>query len=420
MIRRKSNFTILALGGRAWGRAILAVEIAEELVQQGNRAHIITDFTASPLFGKRGVTYEIVPRRMGPDLTLWFRERIGAIHTDALVLCDYESVALFLSTLGSSVANLTTLNVPVLGLDTWISKETGNVIDVFGDTKISLEEWHPLIERLAPVPLARLAYSPGFCRGFTDTPRSLSTDRTLCREAFGMDRNAAVILMATAPWQHAPFPHRWAQFCQTLVPDIIAGYLAQIPGVLLVHVGPASLPFERNLGSRYAHLGTLDRARFLGLLSSSDIFLSFTPASMTQGAALSLGVPVLSVQHSGNVLWKEIYSREELSKAYPSLPLTEYDSAQLYPFSVWPLGYSAFLAPLLGRNELTESVAVVDVMKGCDFRTSVRELAFEGATRDRALARQNKYAERVRLLPSPGIAITSWVDTQMQSSSLMG
>jgi hypothetical protein len=81
-------------------------------------------------------------------------------------------------------------------------------------------------------------------------------------------------------------------------------------------------------------------------------------------------------------------------------------SQRLYPFSVWPLGYRAFLEPVLKGNPILDAMDQVEITDVLNMTEILHALTIGGPQRQNHLERQSQYLDAVVQLPTLGQLVT--------------
>jgi hypothetical protein len=254
--------------------------------------------------------------------------------------------------------------------------------------------------RLLPVPTSGPRDGAG---AYDALPRLSAIGRRAARRALGLAARERAILMATA-WFQEPELHgfeplaRWAR----ALPELIAGHLAQLPkNTRVFHVGPRAWPaLRRRLADGYHHVA---QGRFdTRLLRAADTFLSFNLTASTVGSAIAARLPVMMGTCS------RLLSPDGTT-ATPRMRRWLAKYAPLHPFHVWPCGFHGFLAPLLDNNPYTGTFASVEVIDDAAFVETLNRMLDDSAFADGLRDRQERYASRVRRLPSAADLVERWL-----------
>jgi hypothetical protein len=392
-----SYILILALGGRAWGRALFAAQIAQELETASKQIKILTDFKDLTIFSSDSV--EVIDERCGREFRAILSEMARLSQWSAVVLCDYYSVLRYLKDRNCKLELLAEFRVPVIAVDTWDSAETGESIDIFGNEVLNLDPWLPWIKHLIPVPMARIGDDVARCQAIPQTVGSINEGRK--------GEEAPCFLLTTASWQHALYSNSDARFCQQVVPALIKHCISHVSRAVLAHVGPVPF-YGDDLKGRYLWLGTLERKEFAEWLQRADVLLSLTAAASTQWLAIATSKPVVLVRNSRFASLDEISFNVVDSNLSQHIKTWRPQGARCYPFSVWPLGYAKFLSPLLNKNELREAVVEVEIFDMVKTVQTLREIALDTEKRRALAERQRVYRDRVYMLQTVANVISSY------------
>lgn len=402
MSGRKHLF--VALSRKGWGETSLGLEAARQVRDRGDNVAFVAHSGSVPALSGSGFDVEEVPDHALPFIPLLLEELVASEHAASVVLCDFLTTNYTLTRAGVDPMRLLDLDVPCIVMDTWQYALTGSTVDVYGADRWDIGTWIERVDRrLVPVPIGQ-PDAPGAYRSLPAAAPIAKSVRRHIRMNLGLADAHRAVLLCTAGWQHET-PGADGQTIGRAVPELLWTYLATLdPSVRLVHVGPVALPLA-DAGERYLWMPSMQPEHFIRLLNSVDLVLSVNLSATTIGAALAAGVPVLVVRNS-----RAIQTADAMNGDFTPRVRTWLSGAlPLYPFAVWPLGFSRFLAPLLERNPYMSAVETVDLLDDDRFAEAGRALLFDAGRRQDALARQADYVSAVRALPSAADRIASYL-----------
>lgn len=220
------------------------------------------------------------------------------------------------------------------------------------------------------------------------------------------------MLFSTAQWQYLRAGSDSAKRLAKALPTLLANYvLLAGPNVHLVHVGPERYPLASVLEERYHWVAPLPEEQYNILVASVDLLVTANVAATTIARAMVAEVPVVVLENSmrGETL-------EEVEGA-TKRPLAEVVRTwlagvlPLFPFSMWPVGYRQFLAPLLEANSYCHAIERVELLDVDRVVSAIQGLTDErGTERSDHLHRQAAFLAAVRALPSPAETIHGLLD----------
>jgi hypothetical protein len=391
---------LLVDSSRSFGRATVGAELGRTLVEQGDRVHVLACIDDDRVFTSAGLTIEPLPNLPGLLLSLFLDDLVGRFRLASIVLCDCHSVLQLLSRRGLDATVLTRYGIPVIGVDTWISGQSGSTIDLFAESTFYLPPWPNDVKPLRTVPIARLTEGDELCQMLPRGTRLPTAQRAAVRNAHG--RSGPTVMLATAPWQHALFDDSDCTLVQRIVPEQIARCVAAVPGLRLDHIGPRALPVEGILGLRYRWLGTLGPDAFGSAVASADIVITLSPVAATVAQALAAGVPVIWIRNS-SLQWVS-----DLDSSLCQNVERATGRKRIYPFSIWPLGYHAFLEPVLKGNSILDALVPVEIADTPHLTETLAALTVDGSERHTTIEKQSHYLNMVLKLPTPGELIARW------------
>jgi hypothetical protein len=412
---RSRQHLLVAIHDRSWGRAEMAVRVAQELRVAGDRPRVLLHNSMVPLMQDTGFEIQRVDDHMGGLVRLALDSLVRQVQPDSLIFFDYFNTCNYLLGLGIEDASFL-LEYPctIASLDTWDTTLTGIRFDLFGrsegrlalgDVEAQGEEFDRIVHRLIPVPITPIDDRPGkFACLPALSPRPLSgaePARGGWARRLGIPDSHKTVLFCSSAWQQLRGDHESGRRIVRLLSRLMGAYLDRLgPTVHLVHVGPQSYPLQSVLGHRYHWQSPLGRAAFQELVARSDLLLSANVSATTIGWAIQMGVPVVVLENS-----RMLRSMDEVESVADG-PLSEAAHALLrealpvYPFRLWPLGYYAFLQPLLVDNAYCQTFETVEVVNEPGVVSTCAALLFDPAARAAQARRQCRYIEQVKTLPS--------------------
>lgn len=397
---------VVALG-RSWGRVRIAHDIATALCANGERVTLLFNQALAGKLTGTGVRLQPVRDDMGPLLRPYLDSVIAQARPETIVLCDYSSNATVLGQNGVEPTRLLRDDVRVCALDIWDIDVTGVEADVFDGRQPAsgAPTWADALrrtERLRPVPILwpRGQGSGHFCY-LPEPGRPAMADRRDARQRLGIGSREKVVLFCTAKWQHRTYPSAAGERMAAALPRLLADDLGRAGNdVHLVHVGPASLGLESQLGARYHWVAPVSIAAFEALLASADLLISANVSASTVAGAMQVDVPVLILQ---NAIGADSVDEAEAAFGRPLSPRRRdwlASSLPFYPFALWPIGFHRFLSPVLRGNPYMEAVTVAELLDDAGVESALSRLLRDPGGRADQLQRQAAYLRRVRSLPS--------------------
>jgi hypothetical protein len=205
------------------------------------------------------------------------------------------------------------------------------------------------------------------------------------------------MMLAVAPWQQLP-EERYLSSIGTHVlrgvPRLLAHYLEQLPEtthfLFVGHVPPelAGLPAERTHA-----LPPCSPARFTTLLGSSDLVLGLNIGSTTLGRALMSDITAVTLTNGFAV--PDAAAIQDVEDRLGGLTGTVRDwltdMLPLHRLRMWPLGFHAFLDPILTANPYTDAIVDLELLDEVAVVRSLEQALYDSATRDRLAAARADY-----------------------------
>jgi hypothetical protein len=395
-------FLFLILGKRTWGEALLGLQIARELSDEGAQAAFLATESVMPLLKDAPFEREECGVREGWNLKYQIARFLSRPGSWSIVLCDYHTTSSYFLDEGLDPDVLLKLAIPIVALDTWDFRETGYEIDLYGGAKKTVPRWlDALPYRLVPVPIARLRQQGGAYANLPPAVRIAPSARSEIRKNLGLRDGDRLILWSTSSWQHEPFPSQEAHRIGKQGPRCVGAYVAALgKSVHLVHVGPRELPIQDLLQDRYHHLPQLARAEFDLILGSADLLLSLNFSATTVTRAIRSGIPTITVMNSLSGESPEELVRKTFGSCSEGLMGWLHDARPLFPFLLWPFGWHQFLLPLLDKNDYVSATRIVELLNEKAVMDALHDLLYSDVEIDRHRSRQLDYVNRVAQLPS--------------------
>lgn len=401
----------LALSRSGWGETAFGIHLAKELHRRGDRCVFFANPSAAPLFTHLPFVYEEVTDHLGGLIKPFVESYLEENTVGSIILTDFNTSNGVLREMGVDARFLLDYDVPLVAVDTWSSTESGYTIDVFLNKRKGIGEWIKDVPfRLLPVPIIRPQELAGACRFLPNATLPTRNIRAHFRESLGLVERDRAILLCTAGWQHASYNDPNGERVARAVPELFMSYVNSLGrNVHLVHVGPTRLGDNGALDGRYHWLPAVPTKHFDLLLGSMDLMVSFNISAATIGKAITSKIPVIVLQNSfeGSSTDQVV---AELS-APPSETVLQWirDVVPLYPFRLWPLGFSTFLGPVLANNDYMTAVEVNEWLEEDKFLARCSSLLHSPTEREAVQNCQAKYVSQVSRLPAPSEVLTTYL-----------
>lgn len=397
----KHKHLILSLGRKGFGEAALGLRLAAELRQSGDEVFFLAHESNKKLLA--GFPHQTIGTAASPLLQLYVQGQLAASKISSIILADYYITTLFFALTGLEPEILTASGLPIFAIDTWDSTKTPAEIDVLISDTRHLTKWPGILKSIYPVPFLHPDHTDG---SYASLPETISVPRKIrrhIRHTLGLSDTSRGILFCTAEWQHPKYESEGdvARRFAALLPALVADYVLRVgKDVHLVHVGPCSYNLNQVLNGRYHWLPPLPPYEFDPLLGSMDLLLSANVSATTIVKAIVSRVPVLVLQSSIAAANRQEAEAAMVRPATPRLAAWLDQSTPIFPFSMWPLGYYRFLAPILKDNPYMASIDVAELLDEQQVEASIASLLFDQCARDSQRHRQVAYLEQLRQLPT--------------------
>jgi hypothetical protein len=401
----------LALSRSGWGETAFGIHLAKELHRLGDRCVFFANPSAAPLFAGLPFVYEEVTDQLGGLIKLFLESYLEQNRVGSIVLADFNTSHGVLRQMGLDARFLLKYDVPVVAVDTWSSTESGCAIDVFVNKRKEIGDWIKEVPfRLLPVPIVRPRGLKGACRFLPQPTMPARNIRSHLRGNLGLGEKDRAILLCTAGWQHATYNDPHGERIARAVPELLMCYVKSLGAdVHLVHIGPTNLGQQGVLNGRYHWLPSVPVAHFDLLLGSMDLMVSLNVSAATIGKAITSKVPVIVLQNSLKGESADEVLAQLLTRPSEIVLNWIREAVPLYPFRLWPLGFSQFLDPVLERNDYLTAVEVIECLDEQRFLERCGCLLHSPAEREAVQNRQANYVDQVSRLPAPSEVLSTYL-----------
>ncbi len=239
----------LAMTPFGFGEAVMALRLARELAERGDRILFLGPSALRVLMRDAPVRFGAIDKAW-PDVARALTSVLAEQRCASVVLVDAAQVFLSLFGFGKEAGFLERITVPVVALDMWNLPDTELVWDT--ETRAwPIPAAAAALPRLLPVPLVRPDAGPGVMNAL---PAIVPGRRAVLRARANLGERDRLIVMTSASWQApAAQVHPYNVHIVRVIPPLIFRYLARLGGaVRVVHVGPAPYAGAETF-TRYHH-----------------------------------------------------------------------------------------------------------------------------------------------------------------------
>lgn len=401
-----STHLFLTLSTKGYGETLLGVHVARSLRSRGDDVVFVTHGSSASLLASSAFAFESVADHAGALLPLYVAQMVEEHRPATIVLSDFFTTDLWFAHHDVDRSFLHGFGLPIAAIDTWDIKRSGTAIDIYWRKTRQFEDWTgELALLLRPAPIAA---ATGDANVYSFLPAECLADRATrahVRAELGLPATARLALFCTAAWQQTQYACPHAQRFAAALPQLLAGYFDDLGNdVHLLHVGPRSYEFTGR--PWYHYRDQLDPTDFARVVASADLLLTANISSTTIGKAMVSDVPVVAVINSFEC---------ETPAAGAALPFPVHQATQswlaanapIYRYSMWPVGYHAFLEPILSDNPYRDAITTAELLDRPGVVGTIDALVRPGNARTGALERQRAYVSAVRALPNPADLLTA-------------
>ncbi|WP_412538074.1 DUF6365 family protein [Longispora sp. K20-0274] len=390
----------------AYGELAIAIEFARGMAGTEFRPLFLIPPSHRKLIAHEGLDHQVLVPGSGKINRILLHE-IQHLHAPAMVvLADFLNFDFCDRHYGLRRADLDIFECPLGTFDDFAWGRPGAWLDTYGfqakyEADITLEG---LSFRLRPCPLNNpLDETAGpdvhpysLLDSVEDVP---TTEREAVRRELGVRGDRPVVLVAGASWQrlHGAYPRvtPFVEACHAMLERLLTRLLEHAD---VVAVGPR-LVFTDSDPDGFHHLGPVEPERFGRLTQAVDLHLGNNIVSVSLHRLALGGIPSVVLmnslhKHDGRAHWE-----------LPDPPaLTEYaqrvvtDTAELYPYRMFPVGWFHFLRSLLDGNPFADMVSQVEMFDEETALATVVPLLSAGPERDRLAESRQTYLTALRKL----------------------
>jgi len=388
---------LVALSAKGYGETILGVHLANQLVESGDEVVFFVHETGANAVAGTPFTAEVVCDAAIPLLGFLLDRFIRDHKPDTIVLSDYFTCVLGFQRANLDFSFLKVYGIPILAIDTWEGQDNNRPVDVFVKSRRTMPDWWDQVDiPVTPVPIGKQGEEGVFFSALPEPFLPTRKVRRHVRRDLGIGPDDRAILFCTSQWQHAKFASKHANRIARNLPQLIAHYVRVLgPRVRLVHVGPSR--FNIDLPRQYVWLPPLRPEEFEVLLASMDLVLTANVSATTVARAIASGVPVLSLVNS-----IRITNGTDVEKLLPELSKWVRNwvanTAPIYPFYLWPLGYYSFLHPVLDKNDYMTALPTMECLEEQSVLEALEGRLFDAETRVACIEKQERYLATVQAM----------------------
>jgi hypothetical protein len=389
-----------ALSTAGYGETVIGTSLADQLRPLGVESRFVISAISEPVLKRSGIPFTVIDPKMGKLARLLIDEEVASFRPDAIVLADYFTFSgVFQNRFRLEPWFIEEYQLPILPIDIWEWEKTAFAIDMFDEDRQVDKRILEMDVHLRPVPLAHPT-AEGRAVPFRLWEGSERVSRRTRGHLFttlGLGAEDRLVMLPVAAWQQLP-EERYDSTIGTQVirgvPALLAHYLRQLPEnthFLLVGNTPpelAALPEDRT------HvLPPCSPARFSTLLGSSDLVLSLNIGATTVARAVTSDIPAVTLTNSFDVQDAEAAAQAEAHLGGLTDHVRDWLAGMvpLHRMRMWPLGFHAFLDPILTANPYTDAIADVELLDEKAVVGTIERALYDRETRDRYAAARADY-----------------------------
>lgn len=396
-----STHLFIALSTKGFGETILGVQVAHALEQRGHDAVFLIHESSRKVLEAMPFDFMTIAEPAGPLLPVFVADMVDRHQPASIILSDFFTTDLWFAHHGVDREFLAKQGLPLIAIDTWSIATTGPEIDIYWRRTRHFEDWtHELDLLIQPAPLGWAGKGSNVYSCMPEAVETTTAVRARLRDRLELHPDDKIVLLCTAAWQQTRYTCPHAQRLSATLPQLLGRYLEPLESdVHLVHVGPQ--PYELPLGSRYHWLPQLEPGEFDAVLGGSDLLLTANISSTTIAKAMMAGIPVLAVINSFELATSDDLASVPFELDREAVAPWVAANLPLYRYYMWPVGYHAFLDPLLRGNPYLEAIAMVELLDRHAVVSGIDALLRRPEQRADLLQRQARYVAGLVGLPGP-------------------
>lgn len=394
----------MAMSSAGYGETLIGMSLARQLRRAGVQSHFVIDTTSETLLRGSEFPYTVLDASMGALARLLVDEAVDGFRPDAIVLSDYFTFyGVFAKRFRLDAWFVEDYGLPILPIDIWEWDRSPFKVDVFVGRQLEVSRHIlDLPAYLRPVPVAHPdgGGDPKVLpfRLWEGDEKVSRRTRNHLRTTFGAPAGARLVLLAVAGWQQGKYDDDDGDRIAAKVPELLAHYLAQLPGqVHFVIVGTVPDALRGLPADRVHTIPSCSPNRFNVLLGSVDLVLTLNVGATTLARAVLSDIPGMCLTNSHSTGGEEDVAKleSEFGGLSPYVRGWLGETAPIYPFRMWPLGFHTFLDPLVADNPYMSTIVHAELLDEDAVLSGLRRVLFDTETRDALAAARADYLARL-------------------------
>lgn len=386
----------------AYGELLIAKQFAEELLQKGHYVFFIVPPTHKKNIENSGFPHATLIPKNRKFNRIIFTEINHRVCPDLVILSDFLNYNFADKHYGIQREDLDIFRCKLATFDNFDWKYPRKCMDTYGfvsdiPKRINLDEYG---ERILPCPIL----SPTTNEKDTGYRYSILNDKIDCSEdrvrelkiknGLSHLKNQKIILVSMAKWQKSCVEKKTVEdfiklsdcLFEELIKDIANEHV-----VICVGEKNTNLESHKNI----IMMESVVPEKFEEYIAIADLYLgkNITSTSMIK-IALS-GIPCVNIINS-------ITSKEKVELTTKEQNILElFESADLYKYMMFPVGWYYFLKPILESNLYGELIQCCEQFKMEETRAKINELLYSVEARKQIQERCNKLNSSLKMLLTP-------------------
>ena len=389
-----------------YGEATIAIKFAQAL-EKHHEVTFLVSITLAPLFKQLPfATYWLMPNNHQINKIL-IDDIVESVRPNCIVLVDYLAYQYSNDDFGLDEEILLSFGVPIVSFDLYEWTETNFTLDTFHrQRKVprSLIDKSDVLLRPCPLNFPKAANNGSVIKYYSLFPKPVQSTRKQkrhLRDAIGCNRDAKIVFITTALWQHRLLNYRWTNGVITELANLLA---ALEDKVHIVHVGPEKLEAISEKNANYTWYPVCSPQRFDNLVSITDLHISLNIIATTLAKMVASLIPSLLLQNSYQLPNAEVESVNNGTVA--NLLTTRTDNyLPIHPYKVWPLGWYDFLQPVLNSNPFMQTFVTAEILETSHSIDAIESLLFDHSAIANQREQQNQYQEKMAELTTASLVM---------------
>ncbi len=412
----------------AYGELHMALDFAARQRAAGIEPVFVIPPSHGELTRAKQISYETLIPGSGKLNTMLLSDVQRRFRPEAVILADFLNYSFCERHYGLTLDSLDVFDAPISAFDIYDFGQTGGRVDTYGFfakgmRTVSTDRYHRLLQPSPIVPPdpprnERIIKYPLF----ENLDRYGSAEREQARRQLGFGAKDRVVLVTSALWQQTHHPYRdvlpFIAACAQTLDEILARVARD---AVIVSVGASGVGESREIpGLR--RFGSLPADDFDRIAAACDLYVSNNYISTSMARLAMKGMPTLLISNSvskhpdGSYAWLghkglgrkgsgcrglgcKGLGHKESGRDDAALPPQLASVPRAYPFRMYPVGWHAFLRPVVRHNDFYRIMRHAELFDVDECVESIVTM-LDGADTERSTHAVDRYRTQLDKLPT--------------------